>query len=216
MQAATMSIEQLTVAMDGRQILRAVDLRILDREKVALSGPSGCGKSTLLRCLLGFVPIYSGTIRIGGELLTPTTVWRLRGRMAYVPQEPELGEGTVREVLERPFSFAGNRPLWGNLQRIPQLLEQLLLPEALLTERVTDLSGGEKQRIALLAALLLDRRILLLDEASSALDQVSKQAVIDLLSATAELTILSVSHDQEWLGVADRIVNLAELQGRMS
>jgi ABC-type bacteriocin/lantibiotic exporter with double-glycine peptidase domain len=72
------------------------------------------------------------------------------------------------------------------------------------------LSGGEKQRIALVSALLLDREILLLDEASSALDQAAKFAVIDLLKSRAALTVLSISHDKEWIGFSDSVFDMCK------
>jgi putative ABC transport system ATP-binding protein len=85
-----------------------------------------------------------------------------------------------------------------NPARIPELLDRLELPVAITEKSVSELSGGERQRIALISALLLDRAILLLDEASSALDQTAKHAVIDLLTESQNLTILSVYHDRDW------------------
>jgi len=70
------------------------------------------------------------------------------------------------------------------------------------------LSGGEKQRLALVSALLLDRPILLLDEASAALDAEAKRAVAAHLSGMHDLTVLSVSHDAEWQGFSNRVIDL--------
>lgn len=125
--------------------------------------------------------------------------------MAYVAQEPELGEGKIRDILERPFNYKANRHLQENLSRVPSLMQKLDLPKSLLEKELSTLSGGEKQRFALLSALLLDRRILLLDEPSSALDKGSKDMVIELLKSQQKLTILSISHDREWLSLSDRV-----------
>lgn len=206
-------IDNLTVNIDGNRILSGLCLRLLPGRKMTLVGRSGCGKSTLLRCLLGFVPAADGTIRIFGRELTAASIWQLRTRMAYVAQEPEMAAGRVRDFLEHPFTFSSNRHLRNNLADAPTLLDRLLLPHTLLDKEISTLSGGEKQRIALLSALLLDREILLLDEASSALDPAAKLAVIELLKAREALTVLSVSHDQEWMGCSDELFDLPNTHG---
>ncbi|HDR16963.1 MAG TPA: ATP-binding cassette domain-containing protein [Desulfobacteraceae bacterium] len=211
-QIPAIEIENLSVKVNRQSIFSGLSLRLDQGQKTTLVGRSGSGKSSLLRALLGFVAPESGTIRIFGRKLTAHSVWELRTHMAYVAQEPEMAAGKVRDVLETPFSFKNNRHLRENLKRIPGLLDRLQLPGEISEKDVTDLSGGERQRIALISALLLDREILLLDEASSALDQAAKHAVIDLLRAGRSLTILSVSHDREWMGFSDNIVELSEPQ----
>jgi putative ABC transport system ATP-binding protein len=203
-------IDNLTVIIGGKHVLSKFSLRLLPGQKVTLTGPSGCGKSTLLHSLLGFVVPEEGAIRIFGQEFTGSSLWQLRTRMAYVAQEPALGSGKVRDMLERPFFFRNNRHLRKNLHGVPELLGRLRLPDSLLDQEVAALSGGEKQRVALISAMLLDRDILLLDEASSALDQAAKQAVIELLKSREGLTVLSVSHDQEWMAFADVQVALPE------
>ena len=212
MPQVAIEFNDLAVVIDGQKIFSGLNLTIPAQEKVSLIGRSGSGKSTLLRCLLGFVTPSAGTINVFSEELTAKSIWKLRTRMAYVPQEPELSSGTVQQVLEMPFSLANNRHLRSNLTKIPVFMERLMLPAKLLQEDISELSGGEKQRIAMLMALLLDREIMVLDEASSALDPDSKQAAITLLKDQPTLTVISVSHDQEWLAISDRTVDLADLQ----
>ncbi len=212
MPQAAIEFNDLAVMIDNQKIFSDLNLTIAAQEKVSLIGRSGSGKSTLLRCLLGFVVPSAGRIKVFSEELTAKSIWKIRTRMAYVPQEPELSTGTVQQVLEMPFSLANNRHLKPNLAKISALMERLLLPAKLLQEDISELSGGEKQRIAMLMALLLDRDIMVLDEASSALDPDSKQAAITLLNDQPELTVISVSHDQEWLAISDRTVDLADLQ----
>lgn len=208
MRSTAIEIKNLSIAMEQQLLFSGLNLSLTPGQKTTLVGKSGCGKSTLLRCLLGFASPDAGTIHIFGKELTRHSVWQLRTHMAYVAQEPELGTGKVLDILEQPFSFKANRHLRGNLDRTPELLEQLHLPGQILDKETSMLSGGERQRIALLSALLLNREILLLDEASSALDQASKLAVIELLKNNEGMTILSVSHDQEWLGFSSDIVEL--------
>ncbi len=200
----------LTVRFGDKIPFRDFSLKVASGERVVITGESGRGKSTLLKCLLGFTVPETGVIRIGGTALNGQTVWRLRSRLAYVPQEPELGEGALRQWFERPFSFKTNAHLKGNLSRLPEFLEALSLPASLLDADVETLSGGEKQRAALIAALLLNREILLLDEPTSALDRKNSRGMVDLLRTLKDVTLLAISHDTELLTLADRIVPFPE------
>jgi ABC-type multidrug transport system ATPase subunit len=198
----------LGVCYGGRWVLRGFNLEVRPGEKVSLSGPSGSGKSTVLRCALGLVVPDEGAISIRGAPLDGQTVWTLRHQMAYVAQEPDLGTGTVRQAIERPFAYKANAHLRANLERLPALLERFRLAGDLLDKESASLSGGEKQRVALVSAILLDRPMLLLDEASSALDKDNRQTVVEFIRQARDLTVLSVSHDAEWMGACDRVVDL--------
>ncbi|MBN1517164.1 ATP-binding cassette domain-containing protein [Candidatus Sumerlaeota bacterium] len=178
-------------------------------EHVALNGPSGCGKTTLLRCVLGFATPDAGAIRVDGEALDARTVWELRQRIAYVPQSPEFGDGTVEEVLHRPFAYKANAALAANVSRAPELLKRLRLPDDAMSKQTGDLSGGEKQRLALVVALLLERKMLLLDEPTAALDGEAKAAALELLREQSDMAILSVSHDEALRKTAARVVNIS-------
>ena len=202
-------IDNLSVNYDGQWVMRGFDLEVEAGAKVALTGPSGSGKSTVLKCILGLVEAREGSIRVFGNLVDDHGVWGARRSLAYVAQEPDLGAGSVRQAIERPFEFKANADLRGNLKRLASLFDRFNLDPVLLDKAGTSLSGGEKQRIALIVAVLLDRPILLLDEASSALDQTNKQAVAEFIREAAELTVLSVAHDTEWLDFADRVVHLS-------
>ena len=206
--AQTIEINNLSVRLGGKSIIDDLSLSLSPGEKVALTGPSGSGKSTVLRCVLGFVQPSAGTIRIDGRPLTSDSIWEVRTRLAYVGQEPELGRGRVRELLDQAFTYHANTHLKRNRARAPELLERFLLSPRILEEEITTLSGGEKQRVAIVAAILLDRRLFLLDEASSALDKESRQAVVDFFRAGDDLTVLSVAHDLDGFAVADRTVAL--------
>eukprot|EP00828_Plagiopyla_frontata_P025755 TRINITY_DN3306_c0_g1_i2.p5 TRINITY_DN3306_c0_g1~~TRINITY_DN3306_c0_g1_i2.p5 ORF type:complete len:139 (+),score=10.40 TRINITY_DN3306_c0_g1_i2:1381-1797(+) len=127
--------------------------------------------------------------------------------MAYVQQEPELGNGSVKNILEQPFSYKANLGLKTNLERLPELMRMFNFNIKLLDKDASTLSGGEKQRVAIISAILLDRKIILLDEASSALDKANKTVVAEYFS-TSGTTILMASHDPQWGSFADRIVNM--------
>jgi ABC-type multidrug transport system ATPase subunit len=201
-------ISNLSLVARGRLLLEGFSLQLAAGEKCSLTGSSGSGKTTLLRCLMGFSTPAAGDIELFGQPLSTKTVWGLRQKMAWVAQEPELGDGTAREALQRPLAFRANRNLETSPKRMPELVLQLRLEPELLDQPVAKLSGGEKQRVAILAALLLERPILLLDEASSALDPTARDAVTTVLNGLDRTTILSVSHDPASFPVGDRVVKL--------
>lgn len=201
-------IKNLGVYYDGRWVLRDFGLHMSRGDKGTLSGPSGSGKSTVLKCVLGLVVPGEGSIRVFGRAVTSHGVWEARCHLAYVAQEPDLGSGTARQAVERPFTYKANAALRKNLDLLPALLARFNLPQSLLDKATATLSGGEKQRIALVSAILLDRPIILLDEASSALDKANKQAVADYFRQANDVTVLSVSHDTEWSGFSNCVIDL--------
>lgn len=204
-----LEIDGITIAYDSGAVQENVSLAVSRGEKVCLCGASGSGKSSILQCILGFVVPQQGSIRIDGIQLTEKTVWSLRRMIGYVAQEPDLGEGTVGEIVERPFSFRANHSLSKNLDQLPVFLKRFGLDESIVSKDISSLSGGEKQRIGLIITLLLDRPLLLLDEISSALDPECKQAVVDYLMES-EQTVLLVSHDSVLQSVCDKIVSLPD------
>jgi len=207
--ANALECKNIEIVFDGRTVLQAFNLQVAQGEKVVLAGPSGCGKSTLLKCLLGLVVPQNGTILVHGQRLDHDSVWDIRRQIAYVTQEPEFAPGTVKEALQQPFSYKANTDLHENLNRIPDLFRHFNLSSDLLAKDTTTLSGGEKQRIALISALLLDRPIILLDEVVSALDKANKQAVADFFQEAQDKTVVSIAHDTSWFDFANRVIHLS-------
>jgi ABC-type iron transport system FetAB ATPase subunit len=205
---SALEARDLEIRFGGQVVLRGFSLSLDAGEKALLTGPSGCGKSTVLRCFLGFAVPDAGSIYIDGTELTPDTVWRLRQYVAYVGQEPDLGTGTAAQAVERPFHYRANAHLHRNLERLPELFARFNLAHELLHKDVGALSGGEKQRIALVSAILLDRRIFLLDEITSALDKASKQSVADYFRSRDDATALIVAHDPEVFSFVRHIIEL--------
>ena len=183
-----------------RLILDSVSFEIAQGDKAVFFGPSGSGKTTILMCLIGGVVPTAGTVRFDGEVLTAQTLPHLRQTVAFIGQEPVLGATGVREALLLPFSFRANRDRMPSEERVRQVLESLLLPPDILDKQTTVISGGEKQRLALARALLLEKTVFVLDEVTSALDPQSRRAVMALFRHP-ELTLISVSHDPEWLAL---------------
>jgi len=133
--------------------------------------------------------------------------------MAYVPQEPDLGNDTLAAWFRPPFAYRANAGLKDRLGLIPRWMDLLSLPRELLSKSAADLSGGEKQRAAVIGAILLRRPILLLDEPTSALDEKNVRRVLDGLFSLEDTTILAVSHDPALLDRSDRVIELTGAGG---
>jgi putative ABC transport system ATP-binding protein len=201
-------IQGLTMQVAQQVLFKDLTLSVSKGSKVLVSGPSGSGKSTLLKSLLGFTQASSGRILLDGTELSAATVWRLRRSLAYVAQEPDLGAGTVQEILERPYAYHANRPMRRQLACLPDCLAQFHLTPDVLAKGIASLSGGEKQRIALISAVLLDRPIYFLDEVTSALDRSCKQAALDFFLGDNDRTVLLVSHDPDVQQRVDQVIDL--------
>ena len=132
--------------------------------------------------------------------LVPQNASKLRQRVAYVPQSiGHIDDERGRDFLLLPFDFKanrGHRPQPGEIER---WVDRFHLDPGVLDRALTQLSGGEKQRLALIRAILLRREVLLLDEVSSALDPVNRRAVQDLVLNELPHTVLAVSHEPEWI-----------------
>lgn len=202
-----LQFDNVTVRRGGKPILQELSFSLFPGEKVALTGPSGAGKSSVLYLLLGFLQPADGTIYFKGEPYCASIVQRIRSTTATVLQEPVAGGATVRESLLFPFSYKHNRSDLPDEHTISSTLESLGLSTAMLKHPVAEISGGEKQRIALARALLLRRDILLFDEITSALDDVAKSNVYELLNRQ-QYTVLSVTHDPGWITRCDRVIRL--------
>lgn len=173
-------------------------------QHTVLQGASGCGKSTILKLLLGFYPLQSGHISIDGTDHHPQSI---RRQTAWLPQELDLGSGTVREVLSKPFEFAANSSHAPSLADQQNALQQLGLDAEIPGKPFRDLSTGQRQRVGLALCFLLDKPLLLLDEPTSALDRHSKEQAAALL-LKGNRTILSTSHDPFWVEQADHLIEL--------
>jgi ABC-type multidrug transport system ATPase subunit len=209
MSIPAIDIQNITVRFQGKCIWENFSMQVNQREKVVLDGRSGIGKSTLFQCLMGFVAPETGTVLINGQALTPQSIWTLRTQLAYVPQEADLGSGQLCQWIKAPFAFKANCSIRNNLSRLPELFDRFLLSADLLDNDVSRLSGGEKQRVAIISAILLDRKIFLLDEPTSAMDRVAGKAVLDFFRSIPDNTILAVSHDGAVLDLADRVVTVS-------
>ena len=189
-------LEHLTKQFSDQFVLEDFSFDIQDGEKIIVSGRSGIGKTTLFRLLLGFEQPDSGKIYFENELLTEVTVWNLRQRVAYVSQDLNIGRGNLQAFFNETLSLKTNVEYKSSsLGELEELLNAFELPDTLLQKNIEELSGGEKQRVAIINALLLKRNIFFLDEITSALDKSLKAKVLDYFLLNPAFTVLSISHD---------------------
>ncbi|MBU0665522.1 MAG: ATP-binding cassette domain-containing protein [Proteobacteria bacterium] len=201
------SFEAVAISMQGRTLVRDISLSVMAGEKVVLRGRSGSGKSTLLKAVVGGTPITAGAIRVGSLAVVPENIQRIRQEIAYISQEPGMSRETAAEDLLLPFTFKAHSGKEPTAAQIEAVLDRLLLDPAILRQKSATLSGGEKQRLVIARAILLDKRIFLADEITSALDAESKDAVFSFL-LESDHTVLSISHDPEWIGRCSRVFTI--------
>lgn len=179
-----------------------------------ICGASGAGKTTLLDLLVGLYPPQEGTVRIGGRPVELVYASEWREYLAYVPQDPFLRNGTVLENLLFGAHSASAQEIDDALaiSGANEVIERL--PDGLATiigERGALISGGERQRIAIAASLLRQPELLILDEATNAIDLDTEERLLSRLDALRpNLTIVIVAHRMQSLGLCDYITVMAE------
>ncbi len=178
-------------------------------ESVAVTGPSGCGKTTLSKLLLGLYPVKTGMIRLCGRSYGDMTNAEIRRQIAYVPQEPYLFLGSIRENIRVGRTDATEEEIVqaAKLAYAHDFIMKLEKGyDTEVGERGNRLSGGQRQRIAIARAILKEAPVILLDEATSALDNESEQLVNEALKGLhGQRTLLMIAHRPSTIALADRI-----------
>lgn len=182
----------------------SVDLDIAPGEILGLVGESGCGKSTLARTLLGVQRESEGDILLDGRAvggLEPAEARRVRSDIQYVYQDPGAALDpwwSIGRSLEEGLTIRGNRSPADRQERVRRALSEVGLDPATAGRYPHELSGGQRQRVNIARALALGPRLVLLDEAVSALDKSVEAQVLNLLldlKDELDLTYLFISHD---------------------
>ncbi|MFG0753500.1 MULTISPECIES: ABC transporter ATP-binding protein [Pseudomonas] len=211
-------LEALSFAHEGRQgaVLNNVQVSIPGGVKVAISGASGVGKSTLIDLLQRFYDPDAGRILLDGVDLRDLDLAALRRRIAVVSQDIVLFRGTLAQNLAYGVPEASRDELERvvRLARLDSLVDSLPLGlDGLLGERGQQLSGGQKQRIAIARAVLQAPAILVLDEATSAVDEATEREVIAAIDQLfAGRTRILISHRASTLADADLQLQLHDGQ----
>ena len=200
-----LELKNVKKSYDGTVVLKNISLDIGEGEIVSILGPSGCGKTTLLNLILGIVDADGGRIIFNGEDLTDVPMEKRGFNIVFQDYAlfPNLN------VYQNITYGLRNKPEISSKKEVEELIRLLGLEEHL-TKRIGQLSGGQKQRVALARTMVMEPKILLLDEPLSALDGVIKESIKDRIRTIAKeynLTTIIVTHDpEEALTLSDRVM----------
>ncbi len=193
-----------------RSVIRDVSLKIQPGEMIGLVGHSGSGKSTLVNLICRFYDVSDGAIRLDGTDIRRYKLADYRSQMGLVLQEPFLFFGTIAENIAYGKPLASRAEIVAAARAAHAHDFILRLPQgydSLVGERGQGLSGGERQRISIARALLIDPRILILDEATSAVDTETEKEIQRALDNLVQgRTTIAIAHRLSTLRKADRLV----------
>lgn len=201
---------------DSLEVLKGVSLQVKQGEIVCIVGPSGAGKTTLLQILGTLDVADQGAVKVDGVqlgLLREQELALFRNRViGFIFQFHQLlPEFTALENVMIPALIAG-KDVSTVKQKAKELLAYLKLSDRL-EHKPSELSGGEKQRVAVARALINEPKVILADEPSGSLDSKNKQELHKLLFDLRDkfgLTIVIVTHDKELAGLSDRVIEMRD------
>lgn len=191
-----------------REILHGVDMEFPVGSLTAIVGESGCGKSTISGILTGRNKGYTGSVTIGGVELREISDASLLQNITYVGSQNYLFRGTVRENLQMGAPGASDEQLWAVLEQVnlAAFLKDEQVLDTPLSERASNLSGGQCQRLALARALLHDSPVYIFDEATSNIDVESENDIMrEIYRLAKRKTVILISHRLANVTGADRI-----------
>ena len=207
------AIKNLSFQYGEQKIIDDLSLSIKKGEKIAFVGESGSGKSTLIKILLGLLKYNQGKVRLGDMELSGICLNNLYDRVSYLSQDAPAFDGTIKEnlVFEKKVS---EEQMLGALSEVQlsHLVENLA--EGLNTEigeKGTCLSGGEKQRLALARLWFEDSELVILDEATSAMDNLTEENVMkSVMQKMKNKTVIAIAHRLNSIAGFDRIILFKE------
>lgn len=201
--------EDISICYDGDCILENFSAVIKNGENTVLNGPSGSGKSSVLKSVVGFVRLSEGRVNVEGTEVNDENISTIRSKVCYIPQKITFdSDESVFDFLSFPFSFKINSDIVPARKEMASILSDFRLDSDIMYKPMSELSGGQVQRIGIARGILLKRSVYLLDEITSNLDKKSMSAVIEVFDKMKDVTILSVSHDIEWVEKFGRVMTL--------
>lgn len=210
-----LQVNQVGYCVGDTTIVKNISLTLHEGQFTLITGPSGCGKSTLLKIIASLISPTSGSIIFDGKDSKNISPELYRQQVSYCSQTPALFGDTVYDNLIFPWQIRNQRP---EPQKLVADLARFNLAENTLEKSINELSGGEKQRVSLIRNLQFLPQILLLDEITSALDEINKRTVNDIIHryvVEQNIAVLWVTHDQNEIRHADEVITLSVPVQRM-
>ncbi|SJZ86718.1 putative ABC transport system ATP-binding protein [Cetobacterium ceti] len=188
-------MKNISLGFKEHILLENFNLEVKKGEKIIISTPSGSGKTTLLKLIMGLKKPISGEIYINNILLNENNIDNLRQNIGYLSQKMSFRNLNIFSLIKEILSYKNNSHIKFNLEKIENILLFLNLNTDILSKEINSLSGGEKQRIGFLIALILDKDIWIFDEITSSLDMDLKEKIISYIGDT-DKTVIMVTHDK--------------------
>lgn len=202
-----LDVKDLTLNFEKKILFKNLNFKVQKFEKVSIVGASGTGKSTLFNSIMGFMKPKSGEIFFEETLLSKDTIALIRNNIAWLPQNLD-STIIVRDFIDLIFNFENNRHISITEELIEKNFDCFKLDLNILKNPFNKISGGEKQRVLLIVSLLLNRKLLLLDEPVASLDNESKNIIINYILKNDTITVLSNSHDKDWINCSSKIIDI--------
>ena len=203
-------LDHLSFEADGQKIIRDINLAVNEGDFITIMGPSGSGKSTLLKLIGLQINSTAGSIQFEGKDIADYNPMNYRKKVSYFFQNAVLFGKTVRDNLSFPSEIRDEE---FDEERAIKSLEDVKLPNDYLDKEIKDLSGGEKQRVALIRNMMYPPKILLMDEVTSSLDQENRENILNYVRKLNEknnTTILWVTHNQDEIDASNRLIHIID------
>ncbi|HLQ75475.1 MAG TPA: ATP-binding cassette domain-containing protein [Alloiococcus sp.] len=213
MKSPILKLNNLHYEVENKKIIEDINFTVDKGEIVTIIGPSGSGKSTLLKLVGSLILPTKGEVLYAGKNIYDIKMTEYRQEVSYFFQNALLFGETVEDNLRYPYEI---RSETFNQTKAEEMLENLQLDKSILTKSINSISGGEKQRVALVRNLLYQPKVLLLDEITSSLDAQNRTIVKDhlkRLQSQDDITVLMVTHNEKEIDHADRIIEV--INGRI-
>lgn len=209
---SVVTAKNISMSYEGKKVIDSISFDVEKGELLLIAGENGSGKTTLLKALTGLKKIDSGTLRFGSGF---------KGReIGYLPQQTEVQRdfpaSAWEVVLSGALGSVAWRPFYGKKQKtMARLAMEKLEISSLSKKCYHELSGGQQQRVLLARALCASKKLLILDEPTTALDMSASRDFYSLISRLKKegMTIIMITHDVEnAIGLADKVLHLGEMK----